>query len=87
VARGATLYGYFFYPLLTLGSEQLYRVHEAALRIKWLQTFPGRKKEASFGQMLDELAANTPLDTYQQQRWTTVRQLRNFSSHPERQSI
>lgn len=30
VARGAMLYGSFFYPLYTLGSEQLYRVADAA---------------------------------------------------------
>lgn len=30
VARGAMLYGCFFYPLYTLGTEQLYRVADAA---------------------------------------------------------
>jgi hypothetical protein len=30
VARGAMLYGSFFYPLYTLGTEQLYRVADAA---------------------------------------------------------
>jgi hypothetical protein len=31
VARGALVYGYFFYPLYTLGAEQLFRVAEAAV--------------------------------------------------------
>lgn len=32
VARGALCYGVFFYPLYALGSEQVYRVLESALR-------------------------------------------------------
>ena len=32
VAQGVLCYGCFFYPLYTLGSEQFYRVLEAALR-------------------------------------------------------
>lgn len=32
VARGALVYGWFFYPLFKLGEEQIYRVAEAAAR-------------------------------------------------------
>lgn len=31
VARGSMIYGWFFYPLITLGAEQCYRVLEAAV--------------------------------------------------------
>src|SRR4051794_1449941 len=34
VARGALVYGYFFYPLYTLGGEQLLRVVECAASVK-----------------------------------------------------
>lgn len=34
VARGAVVYGYFFYPLYVLGAEQLFRVAEAAVTLK-----------------------------------------------------
>jgi hypothetical protein len=34
VARGAMIYGYFFYPLFTLAAEQLFRVSEAAVSHK-----------------------------------------------------
>lgn len=37
VARGAIVYGYFFYPLYTLATEQLFRVAEAALTHKCKQ--------------------------------------------------
>src|SRR5258708_6154164 len=34
VARGAMIYGLLFYPLVTLGSEQCYRVLESAIRLR-----------------------------------------------------
>ena len=34
VARGAIAYGYYFYPLYTLGAEQLFRVMESAVNYK-----------------------------------------------------
>jgi hypothetical protein len=34
VARGAMCYGYFYYPLFTLGNEQLYRVGAGGWRAK-----------------------------------------------------
>src|SRR5262249_39654732 len=37
VARGAMLYGYFFYPLYALADEQLSRVAEAAITHKCLE--------------------------------------------------
>src|SRR5687767_7625635 len=37
VARGALCYGYFFYPLYTLGFEQLFRVGEAAISTRFVQ--------------------------------------------------
>ncbi len=87
VARGTILYGYFFYPLLTLGSEQLYRVHEAALRHKWLQISSEGKKDESFNNMLAQFGSRGLLDATQLRQWTAVRQLRNLTSHPNGQSI
>ena len=37
IARGALLYGWFFYPLFRLGEEQLYRVVEAAAKERYRQ--------------------------------------------------
>ena len=34
VAKGAMLYGYFFYPLFTLGLEHVCKVAESAVRVK-----------------------------------------------------
>lgn len=52
VARGTMCYGYFFYPLYTLGAEQLYRVAEAGIRHRC-----GGKKRATLAELIGQLVA------------------------------
>lgn len=95
VARGSMLYGWFFYPLLTLASEQLHRVQEAGAREKCRQLVlvpPVRSKkgemiEPKFSHVLDALKRHGVIDSRQDIRWQAGRSLRNWSSHPQRQSI
>lgn len=84
VARGAMLYGYLFYPLYTLGSEQIFRVFEAALKHK-CASVNAPSKLRSFRKMQNWLATEGYLPN--SERWDVARELRNESSHPERQSI
>ncbi len=86
VARGAMCYGYFFYPLYTLTSEQLFRVAETAvtLKCKALRA-PGSVK--SFAQKVDFLITKSVIPVEEKLRWEGIRGLRNIVSHPERQSI
>ncbi len=86
VAQGALCYGWFFYPLYTLGSEQLYRVIEAALRHKCAQLHVPRNKK-NFGSMIDWLKKSGILTETRFGQWTAARQLRNMSSHTDRQSL
>ncbi len=65
VARGAMIYGLFFCPLVTLGSEQCYRVLEAAIRLRCDQLgLPtktvrrnGRERDTTFNENLDDTSA------------------------------
>ena len=86
VAQGTLCYGCFFYPLYTLGNEQLYRVLEAALTHKCVELGLGRFSD----RFSDEIAAlfeNGHLNSRRVRQWRAVRKLRNIGSHANRQSL
>lgn len=84
VARGCMVYGYFFYPMLTLGSEQLYRVAEAALDYK-CQEMGRHKPRESFAGKIKWLESESVLSD--KERWDAIRHLRNEASHAKRQTV
>jgi hypothetical protein len=84
VARGAMLYGFLFYPLYTLGSEQLFRVFEAALKHK-CKLAKAPPELCGFRAMQKWLEARGHLA--EPRRWDAVREIRNETSHPERQFL
>lgn len=84
VARGAMLYGYFFYPLYTLGNEQVFRVLESALRHK-CRTLEAPSEFRSFANMKEWLESRGHLA--ESEIWEAARYLRNEASHPECQDI
>jgi len=86
VARGALVYGYFFYPLYTLACEQLFRVGEAAITTR-CKLFSPRLVKKTFEKKIDWLFAKEILNEQEKQRWHALRDLRNITSHPEVQSI
>jgi hypothetical protein len=85
VARGAMTYGYFFYPLVTLANEQLYRVAEAAISEKC--ALFGGPKRSSFQDKIKFLLDRNVIADVDFPRWDAIRLLRNMSSHPQRQDI
>jgi hypothetical protein len=95
VARGAMIYGWYFYPLATLGAEQCWRIMEAGARARCKQvgivtTKPigkGKLRENSFNENIDALVKHNKISTPDQTRWKCVKELRNTASHPERQMI
>jgi hypothetical protein len=84
VAQGAMVYGYFYYPLYTLGSEQLYRVYEAALRYR-CRELGAPAKIRGFAKMLEWLAANE--GEVNLEVWDPLREMRNAGSHPDVQQL
>lgn len=86
VARGAMVYGWFFYPLYMLGAEQLTRVGEAAVSHKW-DRLDAPDETRSFKSKLDWLRAHGHLSDEEEDRWDRLRQMRNSASHPKRQGI
>lgn len=86
VARGAMAYGYFFYPLFTLATEQLFRVAEAAVLQK-CKDLGVPKSMKTFQQKIDWLVQEGVISKSESPRWHAARELRNSASHPNRQSI
>jgi predicted RNase H-like nuclease len=95
VARGSILYGWFFYPLLTLASEQIYRVQEAAIRERCEQVgIPtattkanGESRPIGFTALLGHLRKRGVLPEDEDDAWENVKDLRNRVSHPRYQPI
>ena len=88
VARGALVYGYFFYPFYTLGLEQLFRVAEAAVTHKCkAMDAPHAICKDGFQEKIKYLVKMKAIPNQKEQKWTAIRKLRNIGSHPQDQSI
>src|ERR1700722_15645371 len=95
VARGAMIYGWFFYPLLALGAEQRWRVLETGVRIRCQQigiqtkrtSGKGHERETNFSENVIALLGSKDAVKLDKSRWDAVRRLRNSTSHPSRQMI
>ena len=85
VARGAIVYGYFFYPLYTLGCEQLFRVAETAINFKFERISSVKKK--NFEYKINFLCENGHMTSEEKDYWHNIRQMRNQVSHPKSQMI
>jgi hypothetical protein len=86
VARGACLYGWFFYPLYQIGEDQLFRVVDAAVAAK-CDRDGGPGSSASFAARIKWLLDRGVIREQDQVRWDALRNLRNIASHPEMQMI
>jgi len=86
-ARGALCYGCFFYPLYTLGIDQLWRVLDAATDHKCRELGASKRKTERFGQRIKWLVNAGLILPEDEKRWDAARQLRNGASHADRQSI
>lgn len=86
VARGAMVYGYFFYPLYTLAAEQLFRVAESAIVLKCKALGAPRSKD-TLKKKIEWLIDQGNILGTELNRWEAIRSLRNATSHPNSQSI
>lgn len=86
VARGTLVYSLMFYPLLTIGTEQLFRVFETAASIKCTQ-MSAPAKVSVFSKKVDWLHGQGVIAAEDHPRWKAVVHLRNGASHPNDQSI
>lgn len=83
-ARGAMIYGHFYYPLYALGSEQVFRVLEAALAHRCLSLQAPASTRGYHG-MLTWLRSKGSLPNFEE--WNLFREMRNIGSHPIAQTL
>lgn len=95
VARGSMVYGWYFYPLLTLGTEQCYRIAEAAVRFRCKQlgeplvsvTKKNHERQQTFHDLCQALVQRGVIPESDVEFWRAARDLRNWASHPQDQPI
>lgn len=85
-ARGAMLYGCFFYPLFALGADQLLRVAESAVTHKCLISNLA-KKSARYEIKLQKLKDANYLTEDEYNEWELLRKIRNEYSHSKIQTV
>jgi hypothetical protein len=86
-ARGTLVYSLMFYPLLTIGTEQIFRVLEAAVTNKCTAMNAPSKVKRSFDKKIKWLSETGAIGHVQYIRWDKIRKLRNIASHPRDQNI
>lgn len=79
IARAVMIYGSLFYPLFTLGLEQLFRVTEAAAPAKASQL--GKRKGRKYHEILADLRASGVLTDDEYESWSGMRRFRNATTH------
>lgn len=84
VSRGAMIYGWFFYPLLTVGAQQAERLLESAV---WMRCKNGGWKVGNYHNNLKTLVQHGVIAAEDESRWQAARMLRNAASHQKQQTI
>lgn len=84
-AQAVICYGYFHYPLFKLGSDQLYRVLDAALGHKCRSV--GAPKLECFQNRYEWLLKRGYIEYAMEQRWQSAVKLRNETSHANSPSL
>lgn len=80
------MYGYCFYPVWTLGIEQLYRVVEAAISRK-CRDLGAPKSKKDLIDKVDWLGHKGVISNTEKEKLHNLRRLRNLASHPESQTM
>jgi hypothetical protein len=87
VAKGAMLYGYFFYPLYTFGLEQVYRVADEAIVVKCETIKASAKDRKTFETRINCLVRAGVLTAKGAGEWHIIRKIRNEASHAREQTV
>ncbi len=85
-ARGAIVYGFQFYPLFTLGVEQVFRVMETAV-IRKCEMLGLKPCRDNFDERIKTLHEQGHISEANAATLQAIRHLRNDASHPKEQMI
>lgn len=83
-AQACMVYGCFFYPLFTLGTEELFRFAESALREAAKERKASKTVQSKkYGDLIEWAHKNDLLTESMRGRWHAGRSLRNSTSHKD----
>lgn len=85
VAKGTLCYGAFFYPLFTIGNDQIFRLFETALRMRCAHA--PQKAQRNFKELITWAVGCGVIAADRKEQWDAIRFLRNAASHLEDQWI
>lgn len=89
-ARGAMMYGWFFYPLYVIGEDQLYIAAEAALRAKYVAVegvaLP-HQRLPRFNKLRTWAVKKGAIPAADQHWWAATERLRNSTTHTPMQRL
>jgi hypothetical protein len=85
VAKGAMVYGLFFYPLYTLGEDHLSRLYEHMVKDQYARK--SGKSTANFKTAVTWLSARKLFPEDLPLKWLAKYEIRNRVSHPRDQAI
>ncbi len=84
-ARNAMCYGFWYYPLITMGSQQILRVADYATEVAGSAN--GLTPHRNFRPRIDQLITAGVIDAAHLQTWEVICRFRNTSTHPAWQQI
>ena len=84
VAQGSMIYGYYYYPLFTLGAEQFTRIADTAIKIK-CECLNCPRQIKTFKQKVDWLFEQSKFSEAEKNQWLGTVKLRNKLAHPKDQ--
>ncbi len=85
MAFGSLPYAYWYYPLFTLGAQQLLRVADYAL--DQFARGVGLERPYSLADRIQKLSSSGALSDEDVRRWQLIRRLRNKVTHPTFQEV
>lgn len=80
------LYGYFFYPLSTLGAQHVIRAGELAVKIR-CSSLPGQRARPTFAERIACLEKHGIISGAARAYWDYLREMRNSNAHPDGQEL
>ena len=87
VCLGTIMYGWLYYPLMTVGLSKLYTLRETMARTVCQQRGASKAKTEKFAHCIDCMSRHSLIEAKDVDHWQRCRDLRNDWSHPDRQYI
>lgn len=87
ICLGTIMYGWLYYPLITVGASKLFALRETMARIACTRYGASKRKSETFADCIAYLGQHGFIEAKDADRWKACREIRNIWAHPDRQYI